>query len=73
MRRPVNVADERLRRGARVVIAGLPTANGFGIVLRVARDGSWADVRWRNADLGEWSKRHTNVSVLVPVDEGVRP
>ena len=47
---------------------------GLGIVRRVAKDGTWADVRWREAELGEWSKR-MRVSALrvlhtIPIGDG---
>lgn len=37
---------------------------GFGIVRRLAKDGSWADVRWREHD-AEWSKRMPTTSLIV--------
>ncbi len=41
---------------------------GIGVVIRVARDGSWADVRWRKL-VGplplEWSKRMPTKSLTV--------
>ena len=30
---------------------------GLGSVIRVSGTGGWADVRWRDRELGEWSKR----------------
>lgn len=38
---------------------------GRGIVTRVARDGSWADVKWREAELGEWTKRMRTDTLIV--------
>jgi len=42
----------------------------LGLVRRVARDGTWADVRWQ----GGWSKRMKKVSALelMPDDTPVR-
>jgi hypothetical protein len=34
-----------------------PGWTGDGLVRRVARDGSWADVRWRLPHGEEWTKR----------------
>lgn len=36
-----------------------------GIVLRVARDGSWADVRWGDGTGREWSKRMPTSALVV--------
>ena len=40
---------------------------GRGIVTRLARDGSWADVRWRAPGMtpAEWSKRMPTSSLTV--------
>lgn len=38
---------------------------GRGFVMRVARDGAWADVRWRDPELGEWTKRMPTRSLIV--------
>lgn len=47
-----------MRRGDWVMNLGNRTGY-IGCVLRVARDGTWADVRWRVPDLNppEWTKR----------------
>ena len=37
---------------------------GRGIVRRVAKDGTWADVRWRDGHL-EWSKRMRIAALIV--------
>jgi len=39
-------------------------SGAIGIVRRVARDGSWADVRWRSRG-EEWSKRMPTLSLIV--------
>ncbi len=36
----------------------------IGFVRRVARDGSWADVRWRDGG-AEWSKRMPTWALIV--------
>lgn len=40
---------------------------GLGSVIRIARDGTWADVRWRDPDMDpqEWSKRMPIASLFV--------
>lgn len=38
-------------------------SGGRGIVRRLAKDGSWADVRWR-AGGEEWSKRMPTTSLI---------
>ena len=56
---PSRVPESALRRGDEVWIPG----HSFtGIVLRVAKDGSWADVDW-----GAWSKRQRKPSLLKKV------
>ena len=41
--------------------------SGPGLVVRVARDGSWVDVKWRAPGLGEWSKRMRRPRALIVV------
>ena len=44
------------------------TPGALGLVRRVARDGSWADVRWVQHTTGEqWDKRQHDVSLLIVV------
>ena len=38
---------------------------GRGFVTRLARDGSWADVRWWERELGEWTKRMRTEHLIV--------
>ena len=38
---------------------------GNGFVTRVARNGSWADVKWRDHELGEWTKRMRTSALIV--------
>ena len=56
-----------IKRGDYVVCKIL--LNGpLGFVIRVARDGSWADIRWRGSVAGEivnWSKRMRLVTLEV--------
>lgn len=52
---------EGLRKGALVTMAG-NRPGWAGTVVRVARDGSWADVDW-----GAWTKRHRDPSQLIPL------
>ena len=39
------------------VVCKLSPDEPVGFVRRVARDGSWADVRWKGRGGAEWSKR----------------
>lgn len=53
-----------LQRGDAVVMRGdLGTLTVVGTVLRVARDGSWADVRWASTT-ASWTKRMPDASRL---------
>jgi len=49
------------------------SAGGIGIVKRVAKDGSWADVMWRS-NSSSWTKRmktdHLDVLVTIPLGNG---
>ena len=38
---------------------------GNGFVKRLARDGSWADVLWRDHEFGEWVKRMPTSALIV--------
>ena len=58
-----------IKRGDWVTAKSCPTLNGnqllvVGTVRRVARDGSWCDVRWRSGGV-EWSKRMPADSLVI--------
>lgn len=59
-----NNATPILRRGDTVIIKGENPEDGVGIVRRVARDGSWADVHWFQPHGAHWIKRQPKASVL---------
>lgn len=51
-----NQTIELIRRGDWVEVIMSSVSNAVGVVRRVSKDGTWADVRWYEA--GEaWSKR----------------
>ncbi len=47
---------------------------GIGVVKRLAHDRSWADVWWRDPELGEWVKRMPTSALIVlhtiPIGDG---
>jgi len=52
--------DDQVIKRADWVACRLSPSGGIGIVKRVARDGSWADVDW-----GPWTKRMPTSSLRV--------
>lgn len=54
-----------MKRGDHVKVEGFEDVPG--IVIRVAKDGTWADVRWQEKATGEeWTKRMLCRHLTVP-------
>ena len=65
------IVEVRVRKGDNVRPVG--HSSPLGVVKRAARDGSWADVRWKGRDFDgvvyEWTRRFHTSKLVVLVED----